>query len=1203
MRRAVLVLLALLAVALPRSAAGDGCADTDNGGPKVYQGDPGLKQVSDRVEWVLYDPLLFTAGLRIGAESDLRQGVMELARNDRHTGYVTSIAAADFDEDGWVDLIGASDNTRRVTFFKNRTSENAAPAWYSDPLSARTPRFAGCEPGRPQSACSTWIADDMSLYAAVSTVAGDFNKDGHQDFYVAKICERCGFNEKPCQWRMYLGHGDGTFDAPYVPFADGDGGDEMGQLDWTGTTMQALDWDGDGDLDILVADSQSQPPTIRLLTNDGASPPKFASSTLPLTFPAGWTGSGAPEDVSRRGSTTVAAGFFDADANIDVIVGSVAHDTLLYFPGKRNKSFAAARDIQPGNVAWPLSAEAVLGIPWDSRGLDLIAVTDNWNYGCATTLCATDTKYGGYTDLLRRKDLFARNNSTTPPVRFQRWQTTHDDPHYTLGFHSVDWDSGAALDYDHDPEQMVDIMLAEGATDVSLYAMRNGYLYTGGQSAPIYPACSGDTNYTAWSPLVDPIADLGLAADSAVTSFCLTVDETLPAGTSIRYEMTNDNKVTSVQATCDAGGAGQRVCCGTFDLPGTKLRWRARLCPNAARSQTPVITRVSLGVAGEQRRVYAGAPVSSEKHKYIPGFAADGFDGRLFAFKIDATGDDTQLWEARDVLDAMADGSRKIYTATCSGSPCTWTTIEFSTANASDGALQSLLGAADTAEATAIINWTRSARFGIAGFPHKLGALLSATPAVLRPPPIPSWHDKTEISANEKSKIDTFRNAYTSRPRLVFAGAMDGMLHAFFTNPDDDSDAANGKEAWAFIPPDVAERLNDDRLSGTVTAYLDGSPLLADIPNPNSSNDYMTILASGLGSGGSSTFALDVTDTVDTNGAVTTAPRLLWSLSRGPAENWGDTRAPVTLVRRPPIDPVAVYSIAFATGRGAPGVDVGDTVMMVRASDGSTSSASWETELDPAGFNDADSPSTRPIFVETPATPLDYQDEGGALVTGGDGLTDFVVVGDSRGRVWKLRATDGAKLGTATADSGALGNILFATESSAGASGTEEPITGAISFFNDAGVPTLIFGTGGLGSASNAATFSIYLIDARDGTMLRRDTQAAGAKIFSGVLVTENGTCFVGTSTETKFSSSGTFFGECLSGTLARFECATGTSISNNALTGGVRTAIHAYEGVLAVSTSKGHVFTQGKPAEATATAGDCNGHVCVDARHWEEVF
>ena len=388
--RACLLLVALLLAARPAGA--EGCAATDEGGPIVYEGDPSLKQVADRVQWVIYDPLLATDGLRLSAESDLHLGLMDLARNDIHTGYMTSIASGDFDEDGWVDLIAASDATRRITFFRNRTSENAAPDWYADPLTARTPRFAPCEPGSPQAACSTWVDDDLPLYAAVTTVAGDFDDDGHQDFVVAKICERCTYNERPCVRRMYMGNGNGTFDAPTTPFSDAD----IGYMDWTGTTLQALDWDGDGDLDLLAAagtggGGPDRDPEIRLLTNDGATPPTFAGTVL-ITGPTpSWRGTGTDADTSRRGFSSVTAGRFDGDDYVDLIVSGVGHDVMLYYPGRRNRTFGSPRDMSTGNASWPLSANVILGMPWDSRGLDLIAATDNWNFGCATTLCATDT--------------------------------------------------------------------------------------------------------------------------------------------------------------------------------------------------------------------------------------------------------------------------------------------------------------------------------------------------------------------------------------------------------------------------------------------------------------------------------------------------------------------------------------------------------------------------------------------------------------------------------------------------------------------------------------------------------------------------------------------------------------------------------------------------------------------------------------------
>src|SRR5688572_24689875 len=49
-------------------------------------------------------------------------------------------AAADFDKDGWTDMVVGSSGDAFLRFYKNRTYENAAPNW-SDPTRIRTPKF------------------------------------------------------------------------------------------------------------------------------------------------------------------------------------------------------------------------------------------------------------------------------------------------------------------------------------------------------------------------------------------------------------------------------------------------------------------------------------------------------------------------------------------------------------------------------------------------------------------------------------------------------------------------------------------------------------------------------------------------------------------------------------------------------------------------------------------------------------------------------------------------------------------------------------------------------------------------------------------------------------------------------------------------------------------------------------------------------
>ena len=101
---------------------------------------------------------------------------------------------------------------------------------------------------------------------------------------------------------------------------------------------------------------------------------------------------------------------------------------------------------------------------------------------------------------------------------------------------------------------------------------------------------------------------------------------------------------------------------------------------------------------------------------------------------------------------------------------------------------------------------------------------------------------------------------------VIFAGANDGMLHAF----DDET----GEELWAFIPPDLLGRLND--LTGeTIEYYVDGSPR-AYVVDQNkdgtieSSHGDRVIMACGERRGGNRYFALDVTSPQ--------SPQLLWQI-------------------------------------------------------------------------------------------------------------------------------------------------------------------------------------------------------------------------------------------------------------------------------------------------------------------------------------
>jgi type IV pilus assembly protein PilY1 len=110
---------------------------------------------------------------------------------------------------------------------------------------------------------------------------------------------------------------------------------------------------------------------------------------------------------------------------------------------------------------------------------------------------------------------------------------------------------------------------------------------------------------------------------------------------------------------------------------------------------------------------------------------------------------------------------------------------------------------------------------------------------------------------------------YDSTTTVIYAGANDGMLHAF--------DDATGEELWAFIPPDLLGKLKNLR-GNSLEYFVDGSPRAYIIDNDHDStvepgDGDQVILAFGERRGGYHFYALDVT--------VPTSPDVLWNVNPG----------------------------------------------------------------------------------------------------------------------------------------------------------------------------------------------------------------------------------------------------------------------------------------------------------------------------------
>jgi hypothetical protein len=166
-----------------------------------------------------------------------------------------SLAVADFNHDGKLDVAAAVYYTGKVAVLLGRGDGTFQPAVYYN--------------------------IDSQLESVDSVAVADFNHDGNLDIAVA---DRLGQNIS-----VLLGNGDGTFQPP-VPFA----------TNAQPTFVGVGDFNGDGNPDLIVAD----PPYISVLlgNGDGTFQPPLDNASFSL-YPVGI----AVGDLNRDGKLDVAA--------------------------------------------------------------------------------------------------------------------------------------------------------------------------------------------------------------------------------------------------------------------------------------------------------------------------------------------------------------------------------------------------------------------------------------------------------------------------------------------------------------------------------------------------------------------------------------------------------------------------------------------------------------------------------------------------------------------------------------------------------------------------------------------------------------------------------------------------------------------------------------------------------------------------------
>ncbi len=153
----------------------------------------------------------------------------------------------------------------------------------------------------------------------------------------------------------------------------------------------------------------------------------------------------------------------------------------------------------------------------------------------------------------------------------------------------------------------------------------------------------------------------------------------------------------------------------------------------------------------------------------------------------------------------------------------------------------------------------------------------------------------------------TFAAEKENRPRRVYVGANDGMLHAL--------DAETGEEVYGYVPSMVIPNLTKLAVDPYLHYYfVDGTLTVEDV---QFGTTWHSVLVGGLAAGGRGFFALDVTDP-KANDETAAANKILWEFNTNTlgADNIGYSYGRPSIVRLENDTWVAVVANGYLSATG-----------------------------------------------------------------------------------------------------------------------------------------------------------------------------------------------------------------------------------------------------------------------------------------------
>lgn len=261
-------------------------------------------------------------------------------------------------------------------------------------------------------------------------------------------------------------------------------------------------------------------------------------------------------------------------------------------------------------------------------------------------------------------------------------------------------------------------------------------------------------------------------------------------------------------------------------------------------------------------------------------------------------------WDAGEILKnqlPVAPAARNIYTWLKNATSGKYEQKTFDTTNM----LPATLGVTTDAERNDIVNWVRGDY--ISGSRNRngwiLGDIVYSTPVVIGPPKLGN------VSKRDPNihTYQVFLDDQAKRPKVVYVGANDGMLHAFLMGTTTDGttwaqkpkdDPEIGSELWAYIPSNLLTELKELKAAsyGTRTGtspcthrsmvdlaarhwevYIQSA--YCGSKGDSNKRCWRSVIIGGERGGGDVYFAIDVTNPVPDPSDPNSGPKVLWEYS------------------------------------------------------------------------------------------------------------------------------------------------------------------------------------------------------------------------------------------------------------------------------------------------------------------------------------